>query len=313
MRIRSPLNYASDGRPIARRRLLRISVVALLVVMGGSAVWRWGPSYLGHLDMLSAQRRLMSFDPPPGTLAFTNIAAECPPLIALRTHVQMERERASMPTGRPQVGYRPAEAAQIEAGTRRTSASSMGTVFLHRLKTPSGEDRLVHVLVQLDWGFFRDRPARFISGDFATYHQQTEGRGGGDADHEYFELIQLVPRIYRPATWRLHSTRSRVLQDPYVNGNAGFRWPRLGALLIPDRVIPDPSDGPGRLQLDRAPLRVFADRPDPSDPSRILISYECGGKPGNIAGRLTDEDVFEWTVVDGPLLPWPEPLERGVK
>lgn len=53
-------------------------------------------------------------------------------------------------------------------------------------------------------------------------------------------------------------------------------------------------------RVDRAPLRVYAGQPDPSDETHFTFRYELDGQPGTIDGYLRDGDDIEFRVRDGP-------------
>ena len=57
---------------------------------------------------------------------------------------------------------------------------------------------------------------------------------------------------------------------------------------------PGQGDAAGQVKLEqRDRLRIFARRPDPSDPSRFTVAYDIEGTPGVLKGRLKDDDTIE--------------------
>jgi hypothetical protein len=48
-------------------------------------------------------------------------------------------------------------------------------------------------------------------------------------------------------------------------------------------------------------VRIYAGRPDSTDPSRFTAGYEAGGEKGTIEGRLRDDGTLDVGVLDGPL------------
>jgi hypothetical protein len=108
---------------------------------------------------------------------------------------------------------------------------------------------------------------------------------GQPTDRSFAVELELHADLYSPATWRPGSTAVRVFTD----GTAGTT---RASSIRPVLTIGEDTK-----------LRVRVGHPDPGNPARFIIPYECDGEAGEIAGLLTDLDTIYWERVTGPLHP----------
>jgi hypothetical protein len=135
-----------------------------------------------------------------------------------------------------------------------------GSLFLHERKTPAGTSRIVWIWM---------RASRQTSQSSVAVE-----------------------------VWMERELRAMVL-DSAVPSGGGF-LPQVwdGQIRIEQaesrrsRIPLRDADGGQAQQPARAGevLRLLAGRPDPSDPSRLLIDYTLDGKPGTIAMTLQNDD-----------------------
>jgi len=96
--------------------------------------------------------------------------------------------------------------------------------------------------------------------------------------------IYLLAAAYRLASSRSGSKVQRLL----VKESNRATWSRNSLLLIPNA-----TQGVSRSQ-------VFAGQADPGDQSRFTVRYAIDGAPGNVEGRLNNDDSISLKVLDGP-------------
>ena len=108
-----------------------------------------------------------------------------------------------------------------------------------------------------------------------------------------FLVVDLMVDLYKPAAWQPGS--SRKCMNPGAADRLLFVAPHHRAL---------PGDPFVQIDGD-VRLHVLAGRPDPDNPTRFVIPYECDGQPGRIEGQLTDSDTIYWERITGPLKPLP--------
>jgi hypothetical protein len=158
------------------------------------------------------------------------------------------------------------------------------TVFLHEMKTPSGQRRLVCVNLHVEQVVIYSRPDDRRSG---------VGRSGSGGATRY----ELQTR---------RALRATVI-DPQNPAAAA-----VTVLLLDDsREIPPPApqsdsaEAPVKRTIRPGPQwKIFAAQPDPNDSTHFTIRYELDGKPAVIDGRLNDGDRLILTPPTGKLITW---------
>jgi hypothetical protein len=147
-------------------------------------------------------------------------------------------------------------------------------VFLHRLKTPAGRERLVWVFLNVE----QDLHTRTDEPEEAVWEVVTTRRlGAWVFDPQNLENRTLTfMNFVEPAEHRarLSATKPTEEQKSKVRVELGRRW------------------------------RMFAGQPDPQDPSHFTIRYQIDGKEGVIDGRLSDGDRLMFTPRVGRLTSW---------
>ena len=120
----SPLNYA-PGLPLHRRRVLLIWMASLVVLAAAVSARWWEPPAWRHFQILYWQHRCMVYNGPANQLIFNS---------ARSIHI-IPREWSNFYSAFSPPGF-----------------VSQGTVFLHEMKKPNGQKRLVSVDCTL-WQF----------------------------------------------------------------------------------------------------------------------------------------------------------------
>jgi hypothetical protein len=128
-------------------------------------------------------------------------------------------------------------------------------VFLHEMKTPAGQRRLVWVSI--------------IS-------QPTSNEYPGNQERLQYDIT--LNRRFNAYVFDQDA-------DKPVLTSALIQTPTPDLVLL----INNTTDGKVELQK-RGQWRVFAGQPDKGDASHFTIAYDIDGKPGVIDGRLTDGD-----------------------
>jgi hypothetical protein len=97
------------------------------------------------------------------------------------------------------------------------------------------------------------------------------------------QLIAVALRARAPAT------NSNSTTGPSARRSSSPRGPTIRCVRAPDAVR-----GP------RQPLRFYAGRPDPANPSAFTVPYELDGSPGTLRGRLTGDGSIALDFESGP-------------
>jgi hypothetical protein len=244
--------------------------------------------YYRQWNVLAEQRYLTDFSQPENTVALTNLPAECDRLFPTGKYVVV-------PVCGEDRGYR----GFMPAGAPIGDKGGFPTLFLHARQSTSGHERLVHVtLNMLSDSVALAKGLPFMPADEAVRCEDWH------IHSVYFTKLVFQDEIYQPATRQPGSTLR-----PAPSGTLGA-WPKLVSFIVPrvaETKIRSMAPG-GALDLirgDDQKLRIMVGRPDPKDPSRFEIPYECDDRPGIVEGRLENDDSITWNIVSGPLHPWP--------
>jgi hypothetical protein len=292
------LAYAIDC-PIQRRQrwtkriaLLALAVAATAVVT--TRAFHWSLPYYRQWNVLDEQRYLTDFNPPEGTVALTNVPAECSRLFPTGKYVIVSVKDAPFSSDRGFCGFMP-------AGVPIAANGGSPTLFLHSCRSPAGNERVVHVTLDI-WGSILawEKAIPFMRADEAAVPVNR------DYPYAYFTRLVFQDEIYQPATRQVGSTFR-------LAGSGSARvWPDLTSFLVPH--VADPRNRPRRqtpgadfneIWSDDPVVRIWVGRPDPKDPARFEIPYECDGHSGVVEGQLRDDDSIGWNIVSGPLHRWP--------
>lgn len=267
---RSILTYERGRRRPWRRIALRVFVL-LLIGAVGVAAWKIGPAALEHEKYLSLQRQCMEWSVPPGTVAIelesTRVSQlladpEYLPLPATLTKSLSDRKfpAATFAMRRmPAVG-------QILPFPVDGPSPYAGIVFMHRLHSPGGHERLVVVASRvgpaINDGFWWD----------------------------FSEPIVMIPApVWPPEKLKLTGEAARPPSGRGPLFTTYGAWDRKN-----DQEVRHISN-----------LRIYAGQADPDDTSHFSIRYEylrpifaSNGKqtgeewvPNGLQGWLQDDDT----------------------
>jgi hypothetical protein len=166
------------------------------------------------------------------------------------------------------------------------SRDAHALLFVHGLKTPSGEQRLVFVHVEGQLSVRRPGPS--LGG------QGQPGQPMGGSVEKRLRLVahQCIPGGGAKPISLANNGRATLLIHP-DDGEIQFPWTWT-------------PPGPGqaeRFQI-KSPqtFRFYAGQPDPADPSHFTIDYDLNGKRGTIHGRLKENGRLELTPAAGLLV-----------
>jgi hypothetical protein len=246
------LTYAPPD--LRRRRRLRRLVVLVSVLLPLSVVgWRWGPTTYRHAGHLYWQRRCMEFVMPSGAVAYEEDPQRAAALLASPegTHRPMRAGVIPEPHRYPPppvaIRSRPASLDRLLPGHDHRD----GLAFMHRRRSPGGNERLVFVPVGL-----------------------------GGSYPEGFRVYVGCPRVVVPASWRSFAPAAVVPlpADP---------WPEFG--VEPQWGFSEDIDVDTRVFVPT--FRLLAGQPDPVDLSHFTIEYEtrCTHWEGPTVIRKTGE------------------------
>jgi hypothetical protein len=167
----------------------------------------------------------------------------------------------------------------------------LAVLFLHGLKSPSGQERLVYVQVQgkLDLN-------------------ESTARGELEPAGLHNNIARTRARAAAPGTFTV-TKELRVVAMPCVPG-AGEQPPAAvpadkttliihgsGSLGLPLNWhwTPPSGDKPEQIRIEgREMFRFYAGQPDPSDASRFTIDYDVDGRRGTIRGQLRNDGRVEF-------------------
>lgn len=320
----TPLSRTLDYAPRPRftrqtRRLAGFIALVLLI----AASWYWARPYWHQARVVWNERKLTAFKAPPGTVAFTNRAKEAKSLLAGGKHVRVPigYRGSGIPYADFLAGYAPAQADELFdrqarqlRGTKLWGESSdpLGpppTLFLGLRQPAGGKQRLVHVTLDLWWGYVSKNPEQFVRGPgWETYLDSLKENQRWSGSQLFWRLT-LLGEVYAPATLRPGSARTSVLAPDVSEEHEQQLWPNRGsdpnAFVVPARM--SPLDDPSGVYPTHTTLRILYGQPDPASQSRILIPYECDGEKGRFVGTVKSGargDTIEWQV-EGPVRFWP--------
>jgi hypothetical protein len=151
------------------------------------------------------------------------------------------------------------------------------TLFLHEMKTPSGQQRLVII--------------SFIA---EQYINETGAKKGPQRHYQIETIRTFKATVLDPQRPGADAGQTRVV----INDPAGARTQLLAAFEKGDDAHP---------VVDLQPVgrwRVFAGQADPADATHLTIGYEIDGKMAVIDGRLNDGDRLMLTPRVGRMVGW---------
>jgi hypothetical protein len=151
------------------------------------------------------------------------------------------------------------------------------TLYLHEMKTPSGQQRLVVVSFSVSQ-YVKDRAPK--KGVQRHYEAETIRKFSADV---------MDPQNPRPSA---RETRMVMLDPP------GGRAQLLAAFASGNDPHPVVDLQPGQR------WRIFAGQADAVDPTHFTIGYEIEGQAGVIDGRLNDGDRLMLTPRVGRMAAW---------
>jgi hypothetical protein len=159
-------------------------------------------------------------------------------------------------------------------------ADTMAVAFLHGVRSPAGNERIV--LVYVAGSLSIGNPPSGLFGDAGGSPTST-GWTRPLQKNQYFVAVPGLPgRGENPP--KPLTERSTMLNIHADTSSSQAAWV----------FTPGASGAPGQVKLEqRNRLRVFAGQGDPADPSRFTIAYDVDGTPGVLQGRLKDDDTIE--------------------
>jgi hypothetical protein len=160
---------------------------------------------------------------------------------------------------------------------------STAIAFLHGLRSPAGNERLVFVYVS--GGLSLEEPS---SGLFSNSNPPSTSEGW-TLPLQKTQYIVAVPGVpgrgenpAKPPLRAVHPARRSLGHESDQGGLAAWVF------------TPGAGGAAGQIKLEqRNRLRVFAGQGDPADASRFTIVYDVDGTPGVLIGRLKDDDTIE--------------------
>jgi hypothetical protein len=144
------LGYLQGNRRSRRfRRALRTVLVVSIALSAGIA-WRWGPSAWQHASLLDRQRRCMNWSVPNGTVAYEEDPDRAALLLGSSSYAPMPSAVAQdMQLG----GFPKARIAILQideaGGLLPAEVAGQGIAFMHRRRSPGGNERLVVVPIRV--------------------------------------------------------------------------------------------------------------------------------------------------------------------
>lgn len=169
-------------------------------------------------------------------------------------------------------------------GMRSVDADEYGLVFMHGLKTPSGEERLVCVYANGRLSLESFPPGRAPRPD--------QPFSGAASKSLRLVAIPCVPgRGEKPLAVVGGGRTELVIHGEGEDPEVKWTW------------TPSADGRPEQIRI-QAPFtyRFYAGRPDPADPSRFTIDYDVNGTPGTIRGRLNSDETFELLPTTGKVV-----------
>jgi hypothetical protein len=161
--------------------------------------------------------------------------------------------------------------------TRPSIGDGETTLFLHEMKTPSGQQRLVVVAFTA-----------------SQYIQDVEPKKEPHRHYELETIRTFAAHVLDPQQPGARDRHTRmIIEDPKPS-----RTQFLAIFATDDDPKPVVDHRPGQR------WRIFAGQADPADPTHLTIGYEIDGKQGVIDGRLNDADRLMLAPRTGRLTSW---------
>jgi hypothetical protein len=310
------LAYEQQTPWYAQRRAFRLIVLLLLLNIVAVTSITWGPLSVRAFQDALAARQAAAQTQAAAAQAQATAAANAAALqaaVAKRSALLKQCAAFQMPAGLVVYTEDPAEAARLladgkagysavsqhqttstlllphvpvawggsSAELRTTIVAAVanatyppdGTLFLHGLTTPGGTSRIVWVQV-------------------SASRSLIESHGGNGALAVLPMRREIQAQVIDPVA-------------PPGGGVAPTLWRYQLQIIQPDarrRAVPLYPLAPGERGPVTRPgevLRLLAGRPDPADPSRLLLDYTLDGEKGTLAFRLLDDDRLRLDVDRG--------------
>ena len=172
-------------------------------------------------------------------------------------------------------------------------------VFVHGLKTPSGETRLVFVHVEGQLTLRGPGPGEPRNPPDGQVQPGQSLRGRAE---KRLRLVahQCLPGGGAKPITLVNNGRSMLLIHPAGQG-----------LQFPWTWTPPGTGQAERFRIESPQaFRFYAGQPDPADPSHFTIDYDLNGKRGTLDGRLKPNGRLEFTASGGRVVGnrwYPEP------
>ncbi|HEX2973300.1 MAG TPA: hypothetical protein VHP11_13275 [Tepidisphaeraceae bacterium] len=228
----------------------------------------------------------LNFARPPETVVYTEDPKEAAALLASSSVVkplaysasdahyrQFSVQVSACRTGSDVLGPSQTDA-QTELNVNLRLNEDAALVFLHRMKTPAGEDRLVWIRLQ------------------ALQSSRDVRPGSLNPDAGMQISRSLVAYVVPPDLQDRRSWNPMVLRIVPSDSD----WIRL------PRTSPNTPEA--SLTVEHStPWRVFAGQIDPNDPSHLTIPYEIAGQRYTLDARLNNGDRLVFTPQQGRVLP----------
>lgn len=234
----------------ARRVAAQLRQVAAHTEASGKVVWDDNPETAPALLQGPGYRRVPIYTGANPLVNLPTGALASPPAFGNMVHSMLHSRRSRTP-------------------------EDVGVLFLHGLKTASGEERLVLVHVYCRW-------------DLRDVRWWGEGQSARGATGNMTQLLDVDAAAFTTDGGKTY---------PRVDQGAGAR------LLVHDernpRILrfeytPSAGDKPEQFKVDaREWYRFYAGQVDPQDPSRFTIDYEVNGVRGTMRGWLRDNGTLE--------------------
>ena len=138
----SELQYAPRP-PLRKRRMFRRVLAGIGLLFVAAAGIKWFPQVNEHIKLQVWQRRCLNHQPPADQVVYSEDPQISASLLA-------DPRYQSMPTSTPSAFLVPKYWADLYATVSPPGLRSNGTVFLGRMRTPDGKERLVAIDMTID-------------------------------------------------------------------------------------------------------------------------------------------------------------------
>ena len=165
------------------------------------------------------------------------------------------------------------------SGRRTVRPTNFAPVFVHRLKTPAGEDRLVYVYVE---GRANVYNSRMDDRRYGTLNRAPLDQSWTASAERSLSLVAVPCHVQGEGSQVTSQEVEKTSLLIYHSEPLRFTW------------TPPAGDQPAQIRIDPKGLfRFYAGQPDPADPSRFTFDYEVDGMRGTIRGRLLADATVE--------------------